>query len=463
MVEKAFYNSISRKIAYIFIAVISFACLFVANVYLSSSANAHRYGCYSDRPNACNPATCNDTGVIIETYHANGRVIINTHISNRFIQFRQWIGDEFFINNLLNAMMRMTEQLSAVGMHQMFAVGVLMDAKIQLETQQDFQRMQVQALKDYQPSQNYCWFGTNVRSVSASEYAGRERKMTLNQLGMARQVATMNVSGSYSVEMDKLGRWELFVNENCMVFNNNWDHDNPTISGLQPLCNASADSERANRDIHYSRFVDQVRTLDGIDFTVDAAASDMEKDIISLSRNLYGHEPPKRTVGFLLKDTVQSEILDLRSVMAKRNVAQNSFNTIVGLKSPGTTNIPGTASGGPGTNTKEFIASLLRDLGIDNIDDISDYIGDDPSYYAQLELLSKKIYQDQSFFANLYDKPQNVARTQTAMRAIDLMLDREIYESQLRKEMLISVLLSSKLQENYEKVQSELEALTGDD
>lgn len=448
-----------RKCVAIILIVAAFLCGFLVH-FNQTYAHSNQI-CRN-----CNPNMCDDAEILIRQHHANGRLLILTHITQRFIDYRQWLlgydhdsdpdtpPEGFFQGNLLPAMMRMTEQLSAVGMHQMLAVGTMMDAKIQLETQRDIQQLQVEALKDYHPSEDYCAFGTNARSLSASEHEATNKKLTLNKISLTRHLASMNSAGAASGETDRRSRWDVFVNQNCMVFNNNWSHNNPTISGLEPLCGSSANSERANRDIHYSRFVDQVRTIDGVDFT-NAVASPSETDIIALARNLYGHEALKRNVGMLTLDTTQSDYADLRSVAAKRTVAENSFNTIVSMKMPGTAN--GAA------NTREFMASIMNDLGIEDIDDIVDVIGENPSYYSQLEMLGKRIYQDQTFYANLYDKPENVARTVVAMRAIELMLDREMYESQLRKEMLISVLLASKLQENYEKVESDLEALSAED
>lgn len=448
MVSRAFHFDRIKKIAHRFVAILFCFAIIFAYVSYNSPSSAH-FGCFS-----CNPRTCNDTRIIIETYHGSARPIIRDHITNRFIDYRRWLLETFFRDNLLQAMMRMTEQLSAVGMHQMFAVGALMDAKIQLDTQRDLQTLQVEAIKDYQPSEDFCTFGTNMRSVSASEHAAVSRKLTLNKISMTRHLGTLNSASAQNPDKDKRSRWDLFVAENCMVFNNNWDPNNPTISGLQPLCGASADSERANRDIHYGRFIDQARTINDVDF-INAAASDTERDVISLARNLYGHDVFKRDIGFLTRDTVQSQYFDLRAVAAKRAVAENSFNSIVAMKTPGTTTGP--------SDTRQFMASILRDLGIDDINEITDLMGDDPSYYAQLEVLAKRIYQDQSFYANLYDKPENVQRTNVAMRAIELMLDREMYESRLRKEMMISVLLASKLEVNYQQVQSDLEALVGAD
>ena len=49
----------------------------------------------------------------------------------------------------------------------------------------------------------------------------------------------------------------------------------------------------------------------------------------------------------------------------------------------------------------------------------------------------------------MYDTPANVARKKVAMRAIELMVDRAMYESQLRREMSVSVLLATKMRETH--------------
>ena len=89
-------------------------------------------------------------------------------------------------------------------------------------------------------------------------------------------------------------------------------------------------------------------------------------------------------------------------------------------------------------------------------EEVFEYIGERPSYYAQLELLAKKIYQNPDFYANLYDKPANVARKGVALKAIELMLDRAIYESQLRREMATSVLLATKLRYEVDEVSEQV-------
>ncbi len=400
----------------------------------------------------CQPPDCILSILTVLGNHSAGESLMAGHMSNRFGQYRDWLIETFFTDNVLRAMMMMTEQLSAVGMYQMFAVGALMDAKIQLDTQRLFQELQVQAIKDYQPSDTFCYFGTNIRSLSASQNKGIYNKMALNKASMNRLMGESS-QGSAGGN-DARARWNYFVANNCQVFNNNWAPANPTISGLQPACATSKSSARANADVQYGRFVDYPRTID-VDFT-DGVSTDDEHDIIALSRNIYGHKAPSNSTPFLTRKSVQEFFYDQRAVAAKRNVAQNSFNTIVGLKSSGTSSGPA-----PGANnTTEYMAAILHNLGLTDPLEIEELIGENPSYLAQLEILAKRVYQDQSFYANLYDKPENVGRTSVAMRAIDLMVEREMYESRLRKEMLISVLLSAKLEKTYDEVESVFESIT---
>jgi hypothetical protein len=105
--------------------------------------------------------------------------------------------------------------------------------------------------------------------------------------------------------------------------------------------------------------------------------------------------------------------------------------------------------------TREFLGAIMKELGL-NDTEIYQTIGENPSYYAQLEILAKKLYQSPDFFAGLYDKPANVERKSVALKAIDLMLDRAIYESQMRQEMSMSVLLSTQLQGDFDTISGQL-------
>src|SRR5690606_22365434 len=120
-----------------------------------------------------------------------------------------------------------------------------------------------------------------------------------------------------------------------------------------------------------------------------------------------------------------------------KNVAHNSFTTLAGMKSraePGLEDAAGWS----------FMKALFREFGLAD-EDIDDILGEYPSYYAQMEVLTRKIYQDPDFYTNLYDKPVNVKRIGASMEAIQIMQDRDFFESALRREMLTSLMVEEAL------------------
>lgn len=356
-------------------------------------------------------------------------------MSDEMKTYRDWLVDDFFKGQVLPALMLFTEQMSAVGMHQVFIFGTFLDAKEQLETQRLFQELQFEAHKDYQPSDDFCWFGTNVRSLGATEQLGRLNAVSLNAIQMERQLGTAHTSSTESVEQDKANRWQQFIKTYCDPDDNN-RQPSAAGTGLQLACGSGG--QRVNNDIDFTRMIEEPRTINAAFNT--AAVTDSEEDIIALSNNLYGHDVLSRqaAAAYLGDKNKQHYYLALRAIAAKRSVAQNSFNSIVALKTAGTDEMSGASK------TREFLASVMQELGVPPAE-IYPMIGEQPSYYAQLEILAKKIYETPDFYAGLYDSPANVERKSVALRAIELMLDRAIYESQLRQEMATSVLLSTRL------------------
>ena len=398
---------------------------------------------------------CASAVAYIKKKHGKGREDIKKHINKEFSAHEDWIINTFFIKHILPAMMRMTEQLSAVGMQQVMAIGMFLDAKTQLETQRLLQELQVQAHKDYQPSEDFCWFGTNVRSMAASEQIGRHNALALNARQMTRHLKKHNSSGAVAADSEKLSRWRQFQKIYCDPHDNNW---NAAVvaqtgdSGLSSICGSNSGGERTNIDIDYTRLIDEKRTLD-IAFTDKEKATSDEEDVLALSNNLYGHNVLASSLSKKRLGTIQyqHDYLTLRSVMAKRSIAENSFNAIVGMKSSGSSD----KDTGSASKTREFLGAILKEVGVPD-DEIYELIGKQPSYYAQLEILAKRIYQNPDFYSNLYDKPANVKRKGVALKAIELMLDRAIFESQLRQEMAMSVLLSSRLRPVFRNVNKDL-------
>ena len=364
---------------------------------------------------------------------------IQSHINKEVAEHKKFLEDTVFKGYILPAMQGMTDQLTAVGMQQTGIIGTFFDGKHQMETQRLMQNLQARAHKDYHPSMGMCEFGSNVKSLAASERKSEVSAIVLAKRAIDRQLGAANSSASQGVAQDINARIDQYKDTYCDTA----DHG---LNGLAAFCSRSDDSidkekenpaafrARKNKDIDFVRTVALPWTVQA-DFT-DGDLQDDEEDILALASNLYSHNVFARPsaeslpAGDDTKRDVQRQIyLNMRAITAKRSVAQNSFNAIVGMKTEG--------SGG----SKEFMTGILEELGLDASNDIPELIGEKPSYHAQMELLTKKIYQNPDFYTNLYDKPANVSRKGVAMQAIGLMQKFDMLKSTLRKEASLSVLL----------------------
>jgi len=402
-----------------------------------SKANAQFQPCCS-----C-PAVVEETSQ--EEWETSGNMAtlprLTNHVTSELTAQRIWMISVFWEDNILPAMMLMSEQITAVAMKQVQIIGHFFDARQQMQTQQVLQKIRAQAHKDYQPSVGMCEFGSGVKSLASTERRGEYNAHVLSQRAQDRHLGQAFTSAHSGSSDDFLSRLEQFKTTYCDKADNN--------NGLGNLCEGGADKKRFNKDIDYVRTLAAPTTLE-INHTDGGAPSDDEEDLFALSANLYGdrtfHKVNAKQLGedrTKQRDITrpQKNYMDMRAFLAKRSVAENSFNAIAALKSEGT------------EGSKDYLMAILEELGIstqrgtntgpgiDNRSDAERMLGEKPSYYAQMSVLGKKIYQNPDFYTNLYDKPANVERKQVAMQAIGLMQKFDLFKSYLRQEASMSVLL----------------------
>ncbi len=429
----------------------------------------------------------------INMHHNNIVNDTNSEFDDDLDAFQNWVTDEFFPKEIVPAVRMFTTQMNAVAVQQTQIIGAFLDAKNQMETHRLFQELQTEAHKDYIPSDDFCWFGTNIRSMPATMTKARFNTYVLAEKSLDRQLGSIATKGPDSVYTDLETRWESFRGRYCDPSDNNRSPlrllflGTRVGTGLELACDHNGpggstdmgadESLRTNLDIDYSRLIDLPRTLD-VDFTDGDARSDNETDIVAMSENLYGHRVLSRDLNTqkLQSAAAQNLYFALRSVAAKRSVAEYTFNAIVGLKSAGTIDQfkayvesqpfpagPNTAPLSIG-HTRQYLAAIVRDLypyegivpswGSQKLSDWDIYhlMGENPSYYSQLEIMGKKMYQNPTFYTVLIDKPSNVKRIRAAMRAIKVMQDRDIESALKRREMLLSMMLEMRLREQADKV-----------
>lgn len=477
---------------------LSFAfCVFSFSLFSAQSAQAS-ICCFINFTSACAADDCQAAVDFINERH--DELVQNTQdeFDDDLEAYEDWLIEILLNTEVVPAMAAMATQMGSVAMQYTQIIGGFLDAQAQMDTQRLLRKLQFEAHKDYIPSETFCHFGTNVRSLASAEERGRHNALVLSKVSLARQVGTVGMGGDSLIISEYEGRWWQFVPNYCDPTENNFLDLQPASpplvvgagdprTGLMLACDNDSsfsgidlganNPNRYNRDISYTRLMDKPRTLnlDFTDTTLNVIAEPLaslitgpilepgdEEDVIAMSKNLYGNRVLSRGLNrfSLQEDDARKSYLILRSVAAKRSVAQATFNAMVALKSSGSTHeMTGvTAKPSPGgvttvvleeQQTRRFLAAIVEQLlpadPAITAGNIFDLIGYSPSYYSQLEILAKRIYQNPDFYAQLYDSPANVVRKKVAMKAIELMVDRAIFESQMRREMSISVLLASRL------------------
>ena len=361
--------------------------------------------------------------------------ILREHMTQEMMYQQRWFMHDFFRDYILTGLMDMVEQLSTSAETQVFAFGAFMDAKEQLETQRLLGEKMAQAHRDYKPDVGMCTIGTAARGLAVNDRNSESMANALTKRMIDRQMGLQYSLGNDGTTTDAQGRVEQFRRRFCDRHSN--------FGNTTNLCLAAANGPNINKDIDYAGTLGLRRT---INLNLNNNAAEVEdENIFALASNLYGNRVFDRTATPNIDITDErgrqggnmAWYLDKRAITAKRSVAQNSFNEIAGMKARGTA-----ASATAGN----YLYAIFQQLG-NNITeaDARQMMGDNPSYYALLEAITQKVYQDPEFYTNLYDAPTNVLRKNVAMQAINLMLDRDTYKSELRTEALLSQLLEAEL------------------
>lgn len=384
-----------------------------------------------------------ETVKTIDHIHTDG----NT--DTEFLKHEEWLVLTVFQDHVLPSMMMMADQISTIAMQQMQIIGTFFDAKHQLETQRLLQELQAQAHKDYHPSTGMCRFGTNMRSLATADSLVHFNQRAIAARNTQRLLMTRGAIGTGSARDDSRSRLDQFKHTYC----------NPKDFGnaLDLLCKGS-EVERYNKDINYTNNVQDQDTLN-VNFTNEDVTPD-EEDILALSANLYGNLLLPKIPEIHIADTKGNlpsgeegakAYMDTRALAAKRSVAFNSFAAQIALKGQG-----------PGEKVVPYMTEILKEMGIPE-QTITRMLTGHPSYHAQMEVLTKKLYQWPNFYSDLYDKPVNVDRKDTAINALALIQKRDIYRSQLRSEANMAVWLETLLENQQEYHTNEIDKITESD
>jgi hypothetical protein len=354
---------------------------------------------------------------------------------------------DFWNQKFKPSLQQMTAQLSSLDVAQTGVMGTMIDGVVSNTAILGGQRLAANAYKNYTPGETLCRFGTMTRSLATADQRQDLAAVALSDIALGRQLGTKGTAAGPGPLTDRAARIDQFTRLYC----NPGDNDGK----LGPICgNGSPASTpaRMNKDIAIGRTVLGQNTLD-VDFTNTSLTAD-EEDVLALSSNLYGHDVLQRLTEIMTSDKSGNannklDYMTLRQLMAFRNIAQASFNQAVARRARG------------GAGSAYFMANILREMGMSDVEAarVLDKNTGAPSYHAQMEILTKKIYENPNFYTNLIDKPANVDRQQAAMQAFGLMQDRDITGAFTRQELLMAMMLELKLRREQRDVERNLKSV----
>ncbi len=285
--------------------------------------------------------------------------------------------------------------------------------------------LNAETMKDYHVSDAVCKFGTLSKAIASSQDLADANKLVFSKTFLDRNAQAKNLlyTESNRAMVDVMNDFKA---KYCEKVGAN--------GALEGYCNSIAATPDLyyDRDIDFTRVFDTPLTLD-VNYT-DNTITDQEQTVLALFHNLSLVPPENGTEDgeSIVKQEKSDDMQDLHQMQAVRELVANTFANQVAMKAKGT------------NKSATYMQNVLTKLGLSSAD-AKKLITDNPSYYAQMEILTKKIYQDPSFYVNLYDTPANVDRQKVSMLAIQLMQERDLLETMRRKEMLLSELLEMKI------------------
>jgi hypothetical protein len=332
---------------------------------------------------------------------------------------------------------QMANQISAGLSAQTSSLGTFLNAQNQQDALLSLQKKQFARHQDQRVGDGLCRFPSLSNGLLRSDKLSALHQIALSEYSLDRQFFSLDpaIQGQQRTQKqnlirnsqnDRAERWRQYTQKFC----DRADGD----EALKSVCRSNNDTLQ-NADISFGRSFWAQPTLDvTLDETgANRTATPDQETLFALQKNLYANE-------LLTTDLNQSlrtpeNMAHLRGVLAKRSIAENSFHALASQRIQGSDKI--TASS----------LALLQELGVPT-QEAQKLLTNRPSYNAQMEVLTRKLYQTPRFYENLLTTRADQTRQQTAMKSIELMQGRDVYRSLERSEMLLALLVEMKLSED---------------
>lgn len=353
---------------------------------------------------------------------------IRTAMIKEIKKHETWLLDDFWMKQLKPEIEKATDDIRNALTHSSTSQSSIVDAQSSASTLLSRQELVADTVRDASSSESLCRLQSLSRSLGAADAWVNYKHLELAQKSIDRETTKAGQSSAEGSTQDMLDRYTKFKGKFCDI--------KAYAEGFS-FCSQAADY-LTNLDIDYTRLVDTKSTITEAE----------DEAVVPMMNNLFSSRTFNPVKFSATGDNTNSQdvLMEQRALIAKRSVAENTFQAIVARRSENK------GSGGNISASMENIKALLKTMGITDDSEVVNYLTKNPSYNAQMEVLTKRAYQDEGFYKNLMDNPTNLSRQYAAMQSFGLMQQRDIYDSIQRSEVLLSLIVEMELEKYQDRV-----------
>ena len=332
-------------------------------------------------------------------------------------------------DNYVSGFMKMTAELGASTMKQTELDAMTkVDVPNALETLDKIHGADIKAHRDFSPYEPLCKAGTLSSNMTASRVRGTVATEMLNGQMMDLELARSDPKVAQGRLSRKRNQVATYRNFHCSASDNGGQNKN--------FCGKNVKPENINMDINAYETLIKPLTISVDPF--DSELTDEEVNFTALVENLIVPEsniyaPP----GVMMYETVLSAYQDVRSVAAMRGLVRNSILSYAGRKM---------GIKQEDDSIAPFAEAALKDMGMDK-EDIIELIGKNPSYEAQMALVTQMQFENPDFYVDISTDPAKVAKAKAMMMAFKNLQTAEMRKSAERSALLSSVWLELRLRQ----------------
>lgn len=310
----------------------------------------------------------------------------------------------------LPALKEMTKQLSTARPDQSLSMGMMEEAKGQVETQRLMQEKMVEQDRRMRTSDLMCPVATVAPALGETERMSRAvaNVVTIGS-SKIRRAQTGSVS-EHGRGGERNAQWKVYKDNFCDP------NDNNGASG----CAVAGPMAGKDTDVN-SLLWGEKQT---IDMATPVIGAQNELLVNTALQNMLAPVSPEPIPPSVLQTAQgQREMLKRRSLEARMRTAYNVMARMIGQRTGG---------------KPRPEAAAVRAAGL-NPGDLS-VVSTNPSYKELMDTMTRDRHRDPAYITKLIDNPENILREQGSIKALQLQQMNEIYK---RQEELLALTAAS--------------------